>query len=231
MIDGKRNLTPTATEKFILALALSEKEARFFKHLVLFNQAKTESEKLEHYSFLQDLSNAVSETVVEASHQDFYDIWYLPILREILCSGIDCEDNAKVAKLIYPPIQAKQVKDGVLYLEENGFIEKVSAGQWKQTNPHLTTGGQAFANSIKRYHQRMLGHAAQAIDEFPREERFVVGVTMGLSKEAYETITAEYQRFREKVLRIVDEDEKCENVYQLILGMYPSSQNLKKGPK
>ena len=47
VIDGKRNLTTQMIERFCTALDLSAREARYFRNLVLFNQAKTSGEKAD----------------------------------------------------------------------------------------------------------------------------------------------------------------------------------------
>jgi uncharacterized protein (TIGR02147 family) len=48
IIENKRNLTRPMIEKFCKALDLNNKEALYFRHLVLFNQGKTAQEKQEH---------------------------------------------------------------------------------------------------------------------------------------------------------------------------------------
>ncbi|MBD3319960.1 MAG: TIGR02147 family protein [Chitinivibrionales bacterium] len=41
VIDGRRNLTPVACVQFCAALGLDGKQATYFRHLVMFNQART----------------------------------------------------------------------------------------------------------------------------------------------------------------------------------------------
>jgi len=41
IMDGKRNLGTPCIEQFAQALKLNKEESLFFRHLVLFNQAKT----------------------------------------------------------------------------------------------------------------------------------------------------------------------------------------------
>src|SRR4051812_39858352 len=45
VIDGERNLTDEAVEKFAIALGLNKEEKEFFEKLVRFNQTKSSEEK------------------------------------------------------------------------------------------------------------------------------------------------------------------------------------------
>jgi len=69
VMEGKRNLTRPVIEKFCKALDFKEKDALYFRHLVLFNQGKTAQEKQEHYLVLKSMIGLVQEHIIES---DFY---------------------------------------------------------------------------------------------------------------------------------------------------------------
>lgn len=231
VISGERDLTPKSIEQFLTALDLPEKEARYFRHLVRFNQAKTAQTKQDHYSVLRQLSEAVPEKVVDQVLHDYYATWYHPILRELLCIGQVELSPGQMGKLIHPHLTANQVTAGIHFLEENQFIERNEFGQWKQTEPHLTTGVEALPQAVRKYHRIMLEHAAESIETFSPEERFITGVTMGVSEECYQAVAIEYKLFREKVLRLVATDSNPARVYQMVLGLFPCTLSLPKGEK
>jgi len=221
VIEGERNLTAKSIEQFLKVLDLPEKEARYFRHLVQFNQAKTAQNKQDHYSVLRELGNAVSEKIVDQGLNEFYSVWYHPVLRELICIADSSDSPSLIGKQIFPSLSARQVGAGIRFLEEKGFIKRRPDGRWIQSDPHLTTGSKAEPSAVRQYHQTMLEHAAQSIEAFPVEERYITGVTMGVSKECYQAVAMEYKLFREKVLRLVAADEKPSRVYQMVLGLFP----------
>ena len=68
--------------------------------------------------------------------------------------------------------------------------------------------------------------AADALEKFPREERHVSGLTMGVDRRAYERIAAALDEFRKKVSEIVSEVDNYDQVYRLNLQLFPLSKKV-----
>src|SRR3954464_9909208 len=76
VMEGVHNLTEHSIPKFTSALELTEPEAGYFKHLVLFNQARTLEEKDRLFSVLMDMKSPRSHYVLEKAQYDYYKDWY-----------------------------------------------------------------------------------------------------------------------------------------------------------
>lgn len=54
------------------------------------------------------------------------------------------------------------------------------------------------------------------------------GVTIGLTRQAYEKIRKEIAEFRRRIVAIATEDDETEQVYRLNVQLFPLSERLEK---
>lgn len=74
--------------------------------------------------------------------------------------------------------------------------------------------------------KQMAIFAVDAIDRFSAEDRFVSGITMGVSSEAYGMIVEVLRKCREKVQNIILRDDKVERVLRLNLQLFPLTEKV-----
>ena len=55
------------------------------------------------------------------------------------------------------------------------------------------------------------------------------GITMGLTRRAYERIKKELADFRRRIVAIASEEDETEQVYRLNLQLFPLSERLENG--
>ena len=132
VIESKRNLTTLTIDKFVAALKLSEKEAQFFRHLVLFNQAKSVQEKQEHYAVMLSMMHTVKEQKLTALQHEYYNHWFVPVVRELACLYDFKGDYKNLAAAITPPISVREARFAVKLLKKLGMIELLSDGSYRQ---------------------------------------------------------------------------------------------------
>jgi uncharacterized protein (TIGR02147 family) len=212
-------------EKFIHALNLNKKEELFFKNLVLFNQAKTAFEKQEHYSVMLGMMEYVNENQLSSDQYTYFEQWYNSVIRELICM-YDFKDNFDlIAKTVYPPIKAGEVKNAVKLLLRLKLIKKTSDGTYLQTNSAVISNDSMVALARRSFNSEMLVLARNANETISPEERNISGITMGISKACYDVLLAEMAAFKERVKVIVNQDERSSCVYQLNLQLFPLSKN------
>lgn len=226
VIDGKRNLTSPAIEKFCKALKLSQKEAIYFRHLVLFNQAKTSHEKQEHYAVLRAMAGGVKESVLKSSQFDYFNKWYTVIIRELVCLYNFKGDYKKLARALTPPITAREAKKAVELLEKLKFIKRKSGGTYEQTSQAITVDDTITSMAVRSFTENMLDHAKAALHTLKKSERHISGLTMGISKETYNVLSAEIEAFKDRIKAIVNRDEHSSRVYQLNISLFPTSAEM-----
>jgi hypothetical protein, TIGR02147 len=221
VIDNKRNLSRKTLEKFSRGLNLKEKEAIYFRNLVLFNQAKSALEKQEHYRVLRSMAQQAPQHIMENDHFEYFDKWYFSAVREGVCQ-YDYQDNwEKIASCVQPVISPAQVKEAVAWLLRQGFIRKIQGGRYEQVNTAVATRSEVRSLIVRNFNRKMIQLAERSLDEFPVSERYVTGITVGLTREAYNILVAEIEAFRDRVVNIVDTLDTGDRVYQVNIQMYP----------
>lgn len=226
IIESKRNLTSLTLGKFITALKLNEKESLFFRHLVLFNQAKTAQEKQQHYAVMLSMMHTVKEQRLSALQHEYYNHWFVPVVREIVSLYIFNGDYKKLAAAVQPPISVREARFAVKLLLKLGIIEQLPDGTYRQTSAAIVSDSSVARMAVRSFNREMLRKAEIAIDEIPIEERQIYGVTIGVSEECYDVLAAEMAAFRDRVVAIVNSDKNSDRVYQLHLQLFPLSRKL-----
>lgn len=221
VIDGKRNLSRKTLEKFIDGLYLKEKEAIYFRNLVLFNQAKSALEKQEHYRVLRSMAQQVPQFILENDHFDYFDKWYFSPLREGVCQFDYKDDWETIASCVSPAITPAQAQEAVSWLLNQGFVRKLKNGKYAQVQTAVSTRSEVRSLVVRNFNRKMIQLAERSLDAFPVSERHATGITVGLTREAYDTLVAEVEAFRDRVVNIVDTLDASDRVYQLNIQMYP----------
>jgi uncharacterized protein (TIGR02147 family) len=227
IINGKKNLGKPTVEKFILALGLTGKEARFFKHLVFFNQAVGADEKQDHYAVLLSLMNTVKEFQLTALQLQIYNYWYVPVIRELVCIMDFKDDFALLAKSIYPVITPSEAKSAVNLLVRLKMLRKLENGMYEQTSRAVQAKSDLDAMAILNFTRAMAEKAIYALVTLPKDERNFSTITCGMSRSCYELILAETSAFKDRVVTIINNDARTQTdrVYQFNFQIFPVSRN------
>jgi uncharacterized protein (TIGR02147 family) len=228
VIEGERNLTLQAIEKFIGALNLNKKEATFFRHLVQFNQSKTAFEKQEHYSVMLSMIDYVNEHRLTADQYVYFEKWHNSAVRELVCLH-DFRDNWDLlAKSVRPAIAPKDAKQSVRLLVRLNLVKKQKNGVYKQTNSAITSGGEMLSLARRSFNSTMLLLARDSNESLPPDARNISGITMGISKACYDVLLAELAAFKERIVSIVNRDEESSRVYQFNFQLFPLSEDTER---
>jgi uncharacterized protein (TIGR02147 family) len=223
VMEGEHNLTDNSIPKFSAALALTDAEAHYFKHLVYFNQARTLEDKDRFFGVLMDLKTPHTHYVLERAQYDYYKDWFNVAIREML-SFFPYRDNPKeMGKRLAPPVPPKKIKRAIQLLTELGLVEKGEDGVYKATSKFILTDPDIQSLLIPRFHQSMTRLAEEAITRFPKEERYFSSSTVSLSGKTYREIIELIRATRKEALRKVGEDPDPERVYHLNMQLFPLS--------
>jgi len=227
VIDGQRNLTRPAIEKFMLALDLNNKKCVFFKNLVLFNQAKTAVEKQESYSVMVSMMDYVHEHQVSGDQYLYFEKWYNSVIRELVCLHDFQDDFDLIANSVKPRIKVNEAKKAVELLVRLKLIARQKNGTYLQTDSAIISNDEMVALARRSFNSEMLMLARNANEAIPPQERNISGITMGISRTCYDVLLAEMAAFKERVKAIVNQDEQGTGVYQLALQLFPVSEDVR----
>ena len=226
VIESKRNLTVLTIDKFIIALRLNEKEANFFRHLVLFNQAKSAQEKQEHYTVMLSMMHMVKEYRLTALQHEYLNHWFIPVVREMVCLHDFKNDFKELASAVTPPITIREARFAIKLLKSLGIIKQLPDGTFRQTAAAIISDSSVARMAVRSFNREMLRKAEIALDNTPTDDRQIYGVTIGVSKACYDVLAAEMAAFRDRAVAIVNSDTGSNRVYQLHLQLFPLSREL-----
>jgi uncharacterized protein (TIGR02147 family) len=229
VVHGKRNLTANTIEAFIRGLELNELDARYFRALVLFNQAKSSQEKQLYLEKMRGLTRQVSQVNVPVNLYDYYAQWHLPVLRELACLLDWDEDYKMLARHVEPRITVAQAREGIAFLVQKGFIQKNGDGRYVQKNPAITSGAEVCSLGVRRFNKHMATRAQDAIEEYSPAERDMRTLVVGVSSEGYRLIKEEIREFVRRVVRIADDDAAADRVYNVNMHVFPLSKHTQDG--
>lgn len=229
VVKGHRNLTERTTEAFIKGMGLTETDAKFFRLLVRFNQARSEREKVRYLEQLRGLRKRVKQEVVPLDMYDYYATWYFPVIRELACILDWKDDYKKLAQAVVPPIKKSDAQNAIRFLLDKGFLKIKADKRYCQTNPALTTGSEVSSIAIRAFNEIMTRKGTEAIREFPPSERDIRTIIAGVSPDTYPQIKEEIREFVSRIVRLINDDSNANNVYSLNIQLFPLTRTSDEG--
>jgi len=227
VIDAKRNLTHQMAERFCKALGLGAKEKQYFHALVLFNQAKTLAEKQQYYAALRAMSGIVKESVLSVDQFDYFANWYNPVIRELICLYNFNDDYQKIAMTVKPTIEQSEVRSAIALLLRLKLVEKQKDGLYRQVSSAIVADESITSIAVRSFARTMIDRSKTALDTVDKKNRHISGITMGISKETYDMLTAEIEAFKDRVKTIVNHDSSANRIYQMNLTLFPVSEDIR----
>lgn len=219
ILTREANLTPTAALRLAEIFRLDRTETRYFEHLVLFDQARSQEERA---LFLDRIVAWRKGRVpqLESDQIEFCENWWVVVVREVLDLIESTGDPKSLAKTLRPAITPAQAKHALEVLERLKLIAKTPQGTWRKTEAVLTTGSLEAA-AIETFRKDTLKLAAEAIDRFPREERSISTLTVTLSPATFERLRDRFRHLRREILDMAREDPEADRVIQVNIQAFP----------
>ncbi|NUP08025.1 MAG: TIGR02147 family protein [Polyangiaceae bacterium] len=225
VMDGDRNLGPTAIDRVASAMKLTADEAEFFALLVAMNQAQTVADRNRAFERVAANRRFRAARKLDGPLFEYLTRWYYPVIRELAGRDDFVEDAAWVASQVYPPIEAREAKSALKTLEKLGLLVRDEAGKLARGEASLTTGHEVRHVVVPAYHLQMIERAAKAVEIVPVDQRDVSSLTVCIRESTLTELKAKIHRFREEMLDRCDTDTDPERVYQLCIQLFPLSKS------
>lgn len=225
IMDGKRNIAPQSIEKFAKALKLTKEESRFFRSLVLFNQATTADERQACAEQLLRSRELRKIAPLKELQYRYFAKWYFVLIRELVNLPTFREDSQWIATQVHPPITTQEAEKAIEELLELGLLKRDESGHLRQSDAFVTTPDEVTRSSVAGYHKEMLKRAAESIDRVAREERDLSAVTLCVSRETASKVKELARNFRQAILDLASQDQQiADSVYQVNVQIFPLAQ-------
>ena len=219
--EGRFNLSEEAALRVASAMSLVEYERDYFCEMVRFDHAKTDEEKKIFFNKMLAIAAAHKMKIIEADSYRFFEDWKNPVLRELAPSMPGAKPLA-LARACRPEITAAEVTESLSFLVKANLLQKGKDGNYVQTEKSVTTGPlQATPVAVRSLHRQMGEFALEAIEGVSQDERHFSGLTLGITRKAYEKIVQEIAECRKRIVAIAREDDATEEVYRLNMQFFP----------
>jgi uncharacterized protein (TIGR02147 family) len=228
--EGRFNLGEDAVERVAKAMGLSGNRLEYFRAMVEFDHAVTDNIKKEIFERMLSIAKQSNAKVIEGDAFRYFDSWKNPVLRE-LAPAMPGAKPLALAKACRPKVTAAEVSESLNFLVKANLLLKDANGNYVQTDKFVTTGPmEAAPVAIRGLHRQMGEIALDTIEGVPQNERHFSGVTLGITRNAYDKIVAELDACRRKIIEIATAEDETDEVYRLNLQFFPmtNKQSLNK---
>ena len=225
--EGKKNLSIGAAGSVANAMGLAGFENTYFVLMVSYAHAKSDKAKRAAFEERCALAQAHKVRVLGGEEFDYFKSWKNPVLRE-LAPHMPGAKPLEMAHACKQKISAAEVSETLDFLVKANLLKKDRNGNYRQTEKSVSMGPVDAVPVAAREMQRQMGEFAVKALDMPLSERDMSGLTLGLTRNAYERIRKEIADFRRRIVAIATEDEETEQVYRMNLQLFPLSERLEK---
>lgn len=206
ILSGKRKVTPSMFQKLSERLALTPSEVASFVEVTPTSAPPAEID--------QDTFNLIGQW------QNF------AILELARVKGFKPEARWISKRL---RITASEAKLALERLSRFGMLETKPDGTYQVKTPNTTTTHQRGTSAaLKTLQKDLLKKAAEAMEEIDIEERDQSAVCVALTKAQFLETKERIRLFRKEILSLAEKTPLKDEVYQLVLSLYPLSYSRKE---
>lgn len=223
VMDGDRNLSGSAAERFATACGLESTRGSYFVELVALQQAKTQAERERAYENLRGFRRFRQAHPLDQEYAAYHAHWYVPAVRELAARRDFQADPVWIAGKLMPSITARQAAKALRVLRELGLLVEDAEGRLHQAHALVTTPDRPLGHHVVRFHRVMMERAAEAMDLVPREQREIASLTLCLNRSQLASLKSELARVRGDLLRRYTVEADAKRVVQVNFQMFPLS--------
>jgi uncharacterized protein (TIGR02147 family) len=228
VIKGRRKLSSASIVGLAYAMKLSSVETAYFEALVAFNDATGTRARNHHLQRLLSIKGGGRHDwqpqMVRRDQYRFYQQHHHSVIRSLIeMHGFNGDYDALAAK-VWPRITARKARSSVALLVKLGMLRKTAGGKYRVTNACISTPPEMSATVLQDFHLEAGKLALRALEELPPKSRNVTSLTLGISREAYETIREELASCRRRLLELANDDQNADSVYQLNMQLFEVSR-------
>ena len=222
---GQSSLSKIKIAPVAKAMGLTGYECEYFKQLVLFGNAETDTAKKAALLEMEKIALEHKVRVVDSDAFQYYESWKYPVIRE-LAPMMPGAQPRKIADECKEYVSAEEVRDILAFLVKAGFLKKDGEKIYSQTEKAVIGSAEAQPIAIRAMHKEMGNMAVRAVDRYSASERYFTGMTIGVNEANYARIVAEIDACAKKIAAIANETENLNQVYGLNFQFFPFTNKI-----
>lgn len=222
VLKGQRRISEEALEQLMPHLGLVEGQVSYLRNLRNMAEAndlehKTNAlQKLRRYRVYQELNPKEYETFHYFSH------WHLIVIREMVTMPEFRLDPEWIRQRLRRKVSLQVIRQALQWLRDHQFIVVASDGKASfPESQQITCSDTVFRIALSEYHRQMLGMSVDAIEEVPREQRNVLGYTIGMNQETFLKVKELMDRTMKEVWDLARAGAGRDSVYHVGFVAFP----------
>jgi uncharacterized protein (TIGR02147 family) len=231
VMDGERNLSRDAAQKFAKGLGLTGTAAEYFVTLVEFNQAKLDNLKeglllqLKKLIPYKNRRNLGEETFQYLSH------WIYPVAREMILLKEFRDDPYWISRQLVMDVQVEDISSAIRFLLKGGFIRKDEQGHYQVVDNMISSPDEIANLAVRNFHRQMLDQAKQSLEKLGVQEREFNALTLVLPESGLPELKSKIKAFVKEVHEWAvhaSEAQSNDAIVQVNIQMYPHTRGYRK---
>jgi hypothetical protein, TIGR02147 len=224
ILQGKLHIPEKYIYGFCKLCKFSPKEDSYFRTLINFNKAKSETQiKLQFEKLLS--FKQLGKRQLDKYQYEFYHKWYYTAVRSLIGIVRFTGDCKTLATMLTPPITVSEAKKAIALLEKLDLIHRKETGEYCLTDTFVTTGESWRMLAVKDFQQETIRLAGESLFRHKKEDRDISTVTVAINKTDLLEIKERITEFRDSIFRLASESKDPEGVYQLNVQLFPLAEN------
>jgi uncharacterized protein (TIGR02147 family) len=224
ILQCKLHIPEKYIDGFCTLCKFSPKENSFFRTLIDFNKAKSESQTRLLFEKILTFKSFGKHRVDEYQYE-YYTMWYYTAVRSLIGIIRFRGDYESLASMLTPPVPVREVKKAVALLKKLDLIRKEPSGEYVLTDKFVTTGESWHTLAVKSFQRETLRLATESLDRHKKDDRDISTVTVAINKNDLVELKERITAFREAILKLASESNDPDGVYQLNVQLFPMAEN------
>jgi uncharacterized protein (TIGR02147 family) len=227
VMNGRKNISGESIQKFIIALGLKGKAARYFEALIRYNQNKKLYDRELYFSQLNKIRRGTKFYRVNKRQFVLYSEWYFSVIRELAVHSDWNGDYRRLGNMVVPPLSEEKTKKAVETLIDVGLLIKNDYGTLRQNFP-VVSAQAAPAFVVNKLKKDFLFKALEAEEKFRKPAKYSSSATLSMSMRSFEKAKVMIDDVRQALLTMAMNDMEVDQVFQVNFQMFPLSGPIKK---
>lgn len=227
VLNRRNHLSGQSADQIALRLDFDDDERAYFRDLVECQTARTET--LREQAQIRLLKYRFEDEEAQLSMDQFKLIadWYHFAIMELFkTKNFVCEPG-KVAEILALPLDiVDEALDRLVRLQ---FVAKVK-NQYSLIKTRTMTDCKTRSEALRRFHERVLAKAAEALGTQARSERVTIAAIGAVNKEAVAAVRADLNEVVKRFATQRTEQQDADHVYCLSVNFFRMDQKTEDAP-
>lgn len=221
ILKRERALTEKAFFKIAPNLNLEKEEQKFLNLLRVVGQSEDSQARLDAVEQMMSFKKFKTANIPENRTFEYLTKWYYVAIYEMYNTTNFDPTPLSIQGKLKKKISISEIEQAIKFLIDHKFILQNPNGNWSQSGTFLDCKEGIFKVSLAQFHKQMLDLAHESITETRREDRYITGQTMAVSRENFEQIKQIIQQAMNSINELNKNSLEKDNVYHVEIAAFP----------